>query len=354
MPNVQIQPVTTGFYKRSFHKKFRLAAGAFALAAAFLPVAAAQELPFYDLPTDHWAYESVRNLAELGVLRGYPDGRFDGTRAVTRFEMATVAARLLQFASDGVVPTTSGDVSERLGTVEDALRNATSLSYTQRLETRVAALEAALFAQTGEDLPVPATPAQPPSAADALGDGASENAATDDGADSAADGTIDGVTEGVTDGAIGNTDVTLGGLRLVDIRFSARPERPFFVGLSPGVVSTAGDTYLSVQAGYDGLIGPVGPTARLTFNGGGRELRFSLDILAKADLMVDEFKVYGGLGFGGTVRPGGGSLLLEAPFGVEYAVTPRVGLFVQLTTSYGFKPIYDVDAELSSGINLRF
>lgn len=329
MPEARIRPVTTGF-----SEKFSLAARALALAAAFLPVAAAQEIPFYDLPTDHWAYESVRDLAELGVLEGYPDGRFDGTRAITRFEVAVVAARLLQFTNDGTVPTASGDVSERLGTVEDALRNATSLSYTQRLETRVAALEAALFAQTGEDLPVPTTPAEPPSAADALGDGSSETTTTDDG----------------TNGG----DTTLGGLRLVDIRFSVRPERPFFVGLSPGVVSTAGDTYLSVQAGYDGLVGPVGPTARLTFNGGGRELRFSLDVLAKADLMVDEFKVYGGLGFGGTVRPGGGSLLLEAPFGVEYAVTPRVGLFVQLTTSYGFAPIYDVDAELSSGINLRF
>ena len=336
MADVQTQPVTTGFYRKSY-TSLKLAAGVLALAAAFLPVAAAQERPFYDLPTDHWAYESVRNLAELGVLQGYPDGRFDGTRAVTRYELATVAARLLQFANDGVVPTApSGEVSERLGTVEDALRNATSLGYTQRLETRVAALEAALFAQTGEDLPVPTAPAEPPSAADALGD--SEDAATDDVADSPTD----------------NTDVTLGGLRLVDIRFSTRPERPFFIGISPGVVSTAGDVYLSVQAGYDGLIGPVGPVGRLTFNGAGRELRLSLDALTMADLPVEGLRVYGGLGFGGTVRPGGGSLLLEAPFGTEYAVTPRLGLFLQLTTSYSFAPVYDVDAELSSGFNLRF
>ena len=107
MADVQTQPVTTGFYEKSSYTKGTLAAGVLALAAAFLPVAAAQELPFYDLPTDHWAYESVRNLAEVGVLEGYPDGRFDGTRAVTRYEMATVAARLLQFVNDGVVPTVS-------------------------------------------------------------------------------------------------------------------------------------------------------------------------------------------------------------------------------------------------------
>ena len=76
--------------------------------------------------------------------------------------------------------------------------------------------------------------------------------------------------------------------------------------------------------------------------------------MAKAELLVDELKVYGGLGLGGTVRPGGNSLLLEAPFGGEYAVTPRIGIFVQLITSYGFAPLSNVDAELSSGINLRF
>ena len=101
MADVQTQPVTTGFYEKSSYTKGTLAAGVLALAAAFWPVAAAQELPFYDLPTDHWAYESVRNLAELGVLQGYPDGRFDGTRAVTRYELATVAARLCSTPTTG-------------------------------------------------------------------------------------------------------------------------------------------------------------------------------------------------------------------------------------------------------------
>lgn len=331
MPDAHFRPATTGFLRRLFSTRVSLAAGALALAAALSPVAAAQELPFYDLPTDHWAFEAVRNLAELGVLQGYPDGRFDGTRAVTRFEVAVVAARLLQVAGGGTVPTAPpGDaVGGRLETVEDGLRNAASLSYARRLETRVAALEAALFAQTGEDLPVPS--AEPPLADDA------ENSAADAASPSAGDSALE-----------------LGGLRLVDIRFSTRPERPFFIGISPGVVSTAGDVYLSVQAGYDGLVGPVGPVGRLTFNGAGRELRLSLDALTMADLPVDGLRVYGGLGFGGTFRPGGGSLLLEAPFGTEYAVTPRLGLFLQLTTSYSFAPIYDVDAELSSGFNLRF
>ncbi len=297
-----------------------------AVVAAFLipPLltpALAQNVPFYDLPQTHWAYDSVRELTDLGVLTGYPDGRFDGTRAATRYEVSVIAARLLEYAS-GNVPTSGGAanaLSSRLGTVENALRNASSLAYTRRLETRISALETALNLEN----PVPSR--------------------SDDTA---------ALTE--TDTATPPAGQGIASLRLVDIRFSARPDYPFFVGISPGVISTAGETYLSVQAGYDGLIGPVGPTARLTFNGGSRELRFSTDVLAKAELLVNELKVYGGLGFGATMRPTGSSLLLEAPFGGEYAVTPRVGIFVQLTTSYGFAPVSNVDAELASGINLRF
>ena len=303
------------------------------LVAVSAPVAA-QNAPFYDLPETHWAYNSVRELADLGILTGYPDGRFDGTRAATRYEVSVIAARLLEYAS-GDIPTSGGTaaaLSKRLGTVETALRNATALAYTQRLETRISALETALNIQS----PPPSGP----------GSTSAEDAAL----------TSQSNTEGDT--AQGDTappaSDTLTGLRLVDIRFGARPDYPFYVGISPGVISTAGDVYLSVQTGYDGLVGPLGPVARLTFNGGNRELRFSADVLAKAELPVSELRVYGGLGLGGTMRPGGDSLLLEAPFGGEYAVTPRVGLFVQLTTSYGFAPISNVDAELSSGINLRF
>ena len=178
-------------------------------------------------------------------------------------------------------------LSKRLGTVENALRNATALAYTQRLETRISALETALNIQS-----------PPPSAPEAAAPSAAEDAA---------------LTPSTPSGK-GNTSPTknsLTGLRLVDIRFSVRPEYPFYVGISPGVVSTAGDVYLSVQAGYDGLIGPLGPVTRLTFNGGNRELRFSADVLAKAELLRNELRVYGGLGLGGTVRPEGDSLLLE-------------------------------------------
>jgi hypothetical protein len=58
-----------------------------------IPPAFAQ--PFADTPTNHWAYDAIAELAAKGVLEGYPDGNFKGDRAMTRYEMAMVVARLL-------------------------------------------------------------------------------------------------------------------------------------------------------------------------------------------------------------------------------------------------------------------
>lgn len=57
--------------------------------------AMANSNPFYDVPKDHWAYDSVSILAEAGLIEGYPDGSFGGSRLFTRYEMAMVFARVL-------------------------------------------------------------------------------------------------------------------------------------------------------------------------------------------------------------------------------------------------------------------
>ncbi len=51
--------------------------------------------PFADTPANHWAYEALAQLAAKGLIQGYPDGTFKGDRTMTRYEMATVVARLL-------------------------------------------------------------------------------------------------------------------------------------------------------------------------------------------------------------------------------------------------------------------
>ncbi|HEY6104314.1 MAG TPA: S-layer homology domain-containing protein [bacterium] len=51
--------------------------------------------PFADVPTDHWAFDAIAELAAKGLVEGYPDGTFKGDRAMTRYEMAMVVARIL-------------------------------------------------------------------------------------------------------------------------------------------------------------------------------------------------------------------------------------------------------------------
>jgi len=70
---------------------------AFVLAAAimFVMIAPAFAQPFADTPTNHWAYDAIAELAAKGLIEGYPDGTFKGDRAMTRYEMAIVVARLL-------------------------------------------------------------------------------------------------------------------------------------------------------------------------------------------------------------------------------------------------------------------
>lgn len=50
---------------------------------------------FSDTPENHWAYDYVAVVAGNGILEGYPSGRFDGSREMTRYEMAAVIYRLM-------------------------------------------------------------------------------------------------------------------------------------------------------------------------------------------------------------------------------------------------------------------
>ena len=52
--------------------------------------------PFPDVPENHWAYETVEQMRERGIVEGYPDGTFGGDRQMTRYEFATIVYRALQ------------------------------------------------------------------------------------------------------------------------------------------------------------------------------------------------------------------------------------------------------------------
>ncbi len=51
--------------------------------------------PFADVPTDHWAFDAIAELAAKGIIEGFPDGTFKGERGVTRYEVAMIVARIL-------------------------------------------------------------------------------------------------------------------------------------------------------------------------------------------------------------------------------------------------------------------
>jgi len=74
-------------------KKYAVIAVLVAVLAVALPALAAN--PFVDVPLNHWAYDAVSKLSAAGIIVGYPDGTFQGSKPVTRYEFAMAVARAL-------------------------------------------------------------------------------------------------------------------------------------------------------------------------------------------------------------------------------------------------------------------
>ena len=58
-------------------------AAAMVLGVAGTSFAAAN--PFADVPSKHWAYDSVTSLAQAGIVDGYGDGKFQGDKMMSRY-----------------------------------------------------------------------------------------------------------------------------------------------------------------------------------------------------------------------------------------------------------------------------
>ncbi|MCL6553250.1 MAG: S-layer homology domain-containing protein, partial [Firmicutes bacterium] len=103
-------------------------------------VAPAFAQPFADVPTDHWAYDAIAELAAKGLIEGYPDGAFRGDRAMTRYEMAMVVARLLARIEAIKIPPLPPDLVRRAElakaqAAEAAARTALDKRLTAKLAT---------------------------------------------------------------------------------------------------------------------------------------------------------------------------------------------------------------------------
>ncbi len=75
-----------------------IAVGAIAVLTAG-PGSWGQGGPVETLPFDHWAYDAVEQLCEIGVIIGYPDASFRGDRVLTRHEFAMAVSRIVDLYS---------------------------------------------------------------------------------------------------------------------------------------------------------------------------------------------------------------------------------------------------------------
>lgn len=75
-------------------RKFVVVVGVAALAMTGVQRANAAAA-FGDVPFTHWAYDAIQKLSEMGIIEGYPGGKFNGKQAMTRFEMAALVARAI-------------------------------------------------------------------------------------------------------------------------------------------------------------------------------------------------------------------------------------------------------------------
>ncbi len=55
---------------------------------------------FVDVSADHWAYDSIKKAAGAGWISGYPDGSFKPDQPITRAEVVTITNRMLNRYAD--------------------------------------------------------------------------------------------------------------------------------------------------------------------------------------------------------------------------------------------------------------
>ncbi|NMB01121.1 MAG: hypothetical protein GX971_06305 [Firmicutes bacterium] len=104
-------------------RKLALVLALVLMASTLTPVFAS---PFADVPADHWAYDSIAELAAAGLIEGYPDGTYGGSRMMTRYEAAMVFARALnrletQIANIDLLPELDRVKAELMAEIEAAL-----------------------------------------------------------------------------------------------------------------------------------------------------------------------------------------------------------------------------------------
>ncbi len=79
------------------------------LAASMIMLAGAGiAAPYSDVPADHWACKAVDEMAQNGIIQGFPNGTFKGNNNVSRYQLAMITSRLLA----GVEQNGTGSISK--------------------------------------------------------------------------------------------------------------------------------------------------------------------------------------------------------------------------------------------------
>jgi hypothetical protein len=68
-----------------------------------LPALAAPK-SFSDVPQNHWAADAVKKMSDSGIMVGYPQGKFQGEKPVTRYELAVTLERFVHFVEASRAP----------------------------------------------------------------------------------------------------------------------------------------------------------------------------------------------------------------------------------------------------------
>lgn len=80
------------------------------LCILFTAQASFAELDFPDVKENHWAYNNVKVLKNLGIVVGYPDGNFRADKFVTRAEFSSMAVKALKLLGQPFTPTNYKDL----------------------------------------------------------------------------------------------------------------------------------------------------------------------------------------------------------------------------------------------------
>jgi hypothetical protein len=103
--------------------------------------------PFADVPTNSWAYQAVKALAADGLIEGYPNGKFEGNRPMTRYEMAVLVNRAVDKLEAQIAAgqkQNAADIATLKKLVDEFGKELKAVQdHVAALDTKVAAIDAA-------------------------------------------------------------------------------------------------------------------------------------------------------------------------------------------------------------------